>query len=814
MRRILYILLAASMTMVSCVNKDALNDRLEDLENRMAAIENAVAATNDNAIAVNRLLNDSTIILSFEKTKTGYVLELNTDTITVHNGIEAPEIVPIISIDSEGDWVYSIDNGENFNKVEASENIKVENNQAPIVRRGKDGYWEISTDSGKTWKNITDENGNKVPSSAGSSEVSVKAIFESISYDKAAEEFTFIIKPSGKTLHIPFISSFSFSLKDYNEGDKVTTNESKTYTVVSSGVKDVAIKTNEGWDAILEDDKLTVIAPDTPGTGTVTVIVVSDKGYVRTLTYKFMAIGLDQTACAEWNNFVMQNEENHLLDFSYAGYMRGETAPSDVYSLNYTIYNIKDYYGAGVGSDRDAFIAALTDALGSPTITTGNITFPDKPDARAIIYFPEGKYILHTCEDDRQSENKSVSITIRAGNFIIKGDGADKTKILMQDPMLPNNDNLYSSPVMLELKHNSSIENQLSANVSADSKKGSFSISVGSISGFNQDDWVCLHMKNSDPEVVKSELSPYNTDATWDISNNGIEVYEYHQIRRIDGNTIVFYEPIMYDIRSSWDWKVIRYPHYENVGVEDITFQGKATNNFVHHQDWYHDGGYKPLKMQRLVNSWIRRVRFESTSEACSITYSANVSAYDIEFTGNRGHAAIRSQASTRVLIAGTSDKTVDMSGLKGNFHGVGVSEHSIGTVLLRNTWGDDSCFESHCKQPRATLIDCCQGGWNGVSQGGDKSFAPHHLADLTIWNFEATKTPGGEFKWWNDDPWLKILPPIVVGFRSNDGMTFAADQTKVLSSHGIKVSPESLYETQLRHRLGYLPLWLNEIKY
>lgn len=30
----------------------------------------------------------------------------------------------------------------------------------------------------------------------------------------------------------------------------------------------------------------------------------------------------------------------------------------------------------------------------------------------------------------------------------------------------------------------------------------------------------------------------------------------------------------------------------------------------------------------------------------------------------------------------------------------------------MEREMGDDSCFESHATQPRATLIDCCSGGF------------------------------------------------------------------------------------------------------
>ena len=103
--------------------------------------------------------------------------------------------------------------------------------------------------------------------------------------------------------------------------------------------------------------------------------------------------------------------------------------------------------------------------------------------------------------------------------------------------------------------------------------------------------------------------------------------------------------------------------------------------------------------MTRLTNSWMRRVNFISVSEANSITSSANVSAYDIKIDGNRGHAAIRSQGSSRVFIGKVTDRTngplIDNRGViqqgAGQYHACGVSKPSMGAVIWRVHWGLDA---------------------------------------------------------------------------------------------------------------------------
>ena len=556
------------------------------------------------------------------------------------------------------------------------------------------------------------------------------------------------------------------------------------------------------------------------------VMITYDDGRVYRRTIEGPVFEADARNCIKDLGTIDQGGEwmtilEQVVDFSYAGYKHGEEAPADVYSLGYTVYDVTDYGAipSDGKSDREAFIKALKAALGSGVKEDGNgwLIFPAKAQANAIIYFPEGEYILYSAQDDKDSsDGKSPSIVIPAGNFIIKGAGRDKTALIMTDPMEPKNpDLMYSSPDMIQIKHNSGMSDL--TQVTGSGEKGTFSVEVQNGGAVTPGSWVCLYVLSNDDELVTKEIAPYGKEdgnfslggkpTTWTIITNGVEIYDYHQVKSVEGNKVTFYEPLMHEVDSKYGWVIKSFPHLENVGVEDISFKGYALDDFQHHGSWLYDGGYKPLSMMRVTDSWVRRVGFESTSECLTITGSANVSVYDAIMRGRNGHSAIRSQASSRVLIAATKDITEG----GGNFHGVGVSKHSMGTVLYRNIWGDNSCFESHANQPRATLIDCCRGGWHKGHMGGNAYEAPHHLADLTIWNFYATKG-SGEFRWWDTGSW-RFLPPFIVGFQSAEGMTFRPEEVACDIMHGQTPTPESLYEFQLEKRLGAVPTWINELK-
>lgn len=799
------LLTGVALLIASCVDKDAFDSRLDSLEDRIKSLETVVSAANGNAVAASVLLRENTLIVGVTETENGYVLEMEDGlTVNVIYGLDAEGIVPLIGVDENGKWIMSFDGGVTFSVIPGCANAFQQSAPTPQVMIDEKGFWCVSKDDGKTWTQIIGADGKPVSATDGKSIAAVKTYFTEVAYNQAEGVMSFTLA-DGNSFSVPVISTFYMNLKGYEKGTAIEPGETLTYEVEMSDIADAAIQAPEGWAVILNENGMSVTAPEDAEEGeySISVYLVSGKGYVRTVEFTFSLI-LKTDLLAK------------VQDFSYAGYMHGETAPPDVYSLGYKIYDVTEYGAVpddGI-SDRDAFIKTLDAALGVSRTIDGNgyITYGHKEKADVIIYFPEGEFILHDKNDDE--DGISRSIIIRSGNFVIKGAGRELTKIVMDAPMQPKEESvLYSSPEMIQLKHNSGLSSF--STVSAPSEKadkGTFAIKVTSTLGIAEGDWVCLYVKNNDSEFVAQEVAPYTADSNWDIVKNGVEVIDYHQIKSIDGNVVTFYEPMMHEVDPAWGWELKKFPHYENVGVEDLTFKGKAVAEFEHHKDWNHDGGFKPLSMNRLTNSWIRRVGFESTSEACSIINSSNVTAYDITMTGNRGHSSVRSQASSRVFIAGTVDSTSDGAG---NFHGVGVSKQSMGTVLWRNIWGDDSCFESHATQPRATLIDCCSGGWITKHQGGDYSQAPHHLADLTVWNFKATTADAdGAFEWWiESERWWKFLPPVIVGFQSGGKVTFDPTQVALVEFHESIPEPESLYEAQLKNRLGYVPAWIENLK-
>lgn len=855
----LLLLVACSLlsTLYSCDDDDQAQS--EFMKEQLTAMEPSVNQLNTSILCYQNLISGE-LPVGVTPVEKGYKVELSGGgTYEVGSGENVDAFMPLITISKDGNWSYSFDgtnyiaftdvSGKALNaySLEGIEAIY----RSPQLKIDSEGFWKVTCDGGTTYSYLSNPSQKKVPA-FGSKGVGITSLFDNVVYNEAANELALTMKAEKTQVMFPVITTFYLKVKGSETEDDRTffLGETRKYEVEASDVTKTKIVAPKGWEVTLQEGELSIKAPASATaskTQSINLVITSSQQYQRTvaLDVKLLNMTFDESYCTAWKEFVAGSENNVLLDFSYAGYMHGEVAPPDVYSLGYQVFNVMDY-GAVPNddkSDREAFLKAL-EAAGAIRTETKNtnqttIRMNSYKDMNAIIYFPAGKYILQ----DESEVNESIDLTMQ--NFVIKGAGRDKTTIKMNAKnKVVTSGSLWSCPTMIQIKNYSGI-NMTSdlAKVTADATKGAFGVTVSSTSTIKAGDWVCLYLKNNDPELVAKEIVPYPVDdlsADVSIKKDGVEVVDLHQVASVSGDKVIFVEPIMHEVEAKYNWAVKEYKHYENIGVEDLTFEGKAEEKFVHHGEGVdgngsYDSEYKLIDFSRLVNSWMRRVNFVSVSEAASIVSCANVSVYDIDISGNRGHSAVRSNGSSRVFIGKVIDhsegyRLITATTLgewmdnAGQFHGCGVSKPSMGAVIWNVRWGEDACYESHASQPRATLIDRCEGAFIPSRQGGDALEVPNHLNDLIIWNMNATRVAyesrwNNQFVWWDKSSiWSKTMPPTIVGFHGasiNFAETFISDvpQYKRIESQGTRVEPYSLYEAQLRRRLGYVPAWLSALK-
>ena len=855
------------VALYSCDERDDLRSDIDNLKERVANLEASIEQMNSDISNYQQMVEGKILVVGYSKDEQdNYTIELsNGETVTIYSGKVDMNDMPLFSVNASGHWAYTINdmttellvNDKPVSAIPEAGTAGV----TPKLKVDANGFWLISIDNGSTWNKL----GNNQIADGTQAVANASSLFSNVTIDEATGQITFTIRADNSQVKVPIYGKDFYLTIKYEGTATFGLGQKQEFVVEQANVETATIE-NQTWGVKLTENKLIVTAPKTNVQGKeyeeqIYIKIFSKEGYCRVvkLPVKLLTTKIDANSAIAWQHF-KTGENNVLPDYSYAGYKHGESAPQGAFSLGYQVINVKERMTAKNMTAREALISILQEK----GMTKVNGTNKLNANAKIVIYFPAGDYVLHNDDDNTRDESKqkdavdsknnnvSSGIEIYGGNFVIKGDGPDKTRLIMETPNLPTSiSNLSSSPILLAIKHTNGPNNAGNspklASVTENAKRGDFTVKVSGTTGISSGQWVQLRLRSGDRELVKKEIGPIALNENWAIAKApisinqssddlyGVKITEFHQVKSAANGKITFYEPIMHDIDIKYNdtegWEIRTYKYLENVGIEDLSFVGNALDGYAHHGEghaeqakvgWQYDGAYKPLLLQRVVNSWVRNVHFESVSEALTFAESANSSAYDIRISGKRGHSAVRSQGSSRVFIGKVRDESAgnDVYGksCQGQFHGCGVSKPSVGTVLWNVTWGNDACFESHATQPRATLIDNCSGGLVYYRAGGDENEVPNHLGDLTLWNLNVTGTDShaSNFAWWSDsDTWWKIFPPIVVGTHGMNVKFPSKEQQQVTyeESTGMKVSPESLYEAQLRERLGYVPGWLNALK-
>lgn len=855
------------VALYSCDERDDLRSDIDNLKERVANLEASIEQMNSDISNYQQMVEGKILVVGYSKDEQdNYTIELsNGETVTIYSGKVDMNDMPLFSVNASGHWAYTINdmttellvNDKPVSAIPEAGTAGV----TPKLKVDANGFWLVSIDNGSTWNKL----GNNQIADGTQAVTNASSLFSNVTIDEATGQITFTIRADNSQVKVPIYGKDFYLTIKYEGTATFGLGQKQEFVVEQANVETATIE-NQTWGVKLTENKLIVTAPKTNVQGKeyeeqIYIKIFSKEGYCRVvkLPVKLLTTKIDANSAIAWQHF-KTGENNVLPDYSYAGYNHGESAPQGAFSLGYQVINVKERMTAKNMTAREALISILQEK----GMTKVNGTNKLNANAKIVIYFPAGDYVLHNDDDNTRDESKqkdavdsknnnvSSGIEIYGGNFVIKGDGPDKTRLIMETPNLPTSiSNLSSSPILLAIKHTNGPNNAGNspklASVTENAKRGDFTVKVSGTTGISSGQWVQLRLRSGDRELVKKEIGPIALNENWAIAKApisinqssddlyGVKITEFHQVKSAANGKITFYEPIMHDIDIKYNdtegWEIRTYKYLENVGIEDLSFVGNALDGYAHHGEghaeqakvgWQYDGAYKPLLLQRVVNSWVRNVHFESVSEALTFAESANSSAYDIRISGKRGHSAVRSQGSSRVFIGKVRDESAgnDVYGksCQGQFHGCGVSKPSVGTVLWNVTWGNDACFESHATQPRATLIDNCSGGLVYYRAGGDENEVPNHLGDLTLWNLNVTGTDShaSNFAWWSDsDTWWKIFPPIVVGTHGMNVKFPGKEQQQVTyeESTGMKVSPESLYEAQLRERLGYVPGWLNALK-
>ena len=246
---LILLFVAAAAVFQSCDNNDDLWDAIDDLKSRVQALETQVEALNSNIEALSVLYSGATV--SEVKNEDGKC------TITLSNGTvltlvsDIDALVPVISIDENGCWQYTIGDGE---PVSLGVKAVAEDGKTPTFQVSDDGYWQVDLGDGQGWQYVYYADGtSKV--SAITDDPQTDKFFKSVD---VVGDSLHIVMQNGEELDIPIVQGFLCQIVD-GEGNVITDVQSfdmgvtKEFKVNMRGVDNTILTAPEGWTAELSE---------------------------------------------------------------------------------------------------------------------------------------------------------------------------------------------------------------------------------------------------------------------------------------------------------------------------------------------------------------------------------------------------------------------------------------------------------------------------------------------------------------------------------------------------------------------------------
>lgn len=498
--------------------------------------------------------------------------------------------------------------------------------------------------------------------------------------------------------------------------------------------------------------------------------------FLNTLFFITVTTAAAQTEAPLWKEFTLAKQNGKtptLPDFSYAGYAFSEKQIPDVSGWKY--FNVTRY-GAIPDDDQydDAGIqAAIVAAEANPE--------------GGVVFFPAGKYIISP------DENKEKFIRISKSNIVLKGSGAsDKGTVIFQDKMRPGRRQFDFKP--------DTLLNKKLTTITKDAPRESFWVEVANTQNLAVGQNVIIRHRSE--EYTRLYFSPFQLDTDWTRlvgPEGGMNIQEIHTIEALEGNRIKFKNPLHFDLKvvSSKPFELETYFSLRECGVEDILFTSNWKNypeEFVHHKDGIHDGGWNVLSMEYVEDSWVRNCEFRDVNECIFMRAAYKVTVRDCMFTGKKGHSSVHARTGYGVLV-----KNCQFNG--SHHHGPGTGYAASNTVITQCQMGVDQNIDSHSGQPAATLFDDVVGGVFS-NLGGPLPGLPHHGKYLVMWNFSHRSLRDYHYNFWDLEKRrnFTIAQPMFIGFQADTKITFQNEGIDEL--RGVRVEPASLFEAQLQNRL------------
>ena len=486
-----------------------------------------------------------------------------------------------------------------------------------------------------------------------------------------------------------------------------------------------------------------------------------------------------------WTKHLNPNDTNYftspdLIDWSYAGYQNGREPIPDTFAL--PVYDVTDY--GAIANDGLSDTAGIRAAIRAAR-------------SGGIVLFPAGQF-------DIMTDGEEIDyIMITGSNIILKGHGAEGAAFGGTTIKQHNSESDYwklNRQFRTQWRGEGRHHNQTTKVVGSYPQQARDFL-VEDASSLIGKKYIKFQarIKSVEDWRVYSDVPRERFPGSSEAKRDGIDLTEYAEIDRIEGNRVFVKAPIVSALKSNFG--VMWVDLSENMGFEDLHFDGGLDEVYEHHGDNGHYG-YGGISFEYTAHSWVRRVRFSNTTSPVGFHHSYCGTGISIILDGKHGHQPVFSNTSTYTLYALVEDHSDT-----GFFHGCALQSRTMGTVYWAIGGPTMKGPDCHGTVPSFTLYDNYYSTTHEESSGtGEHN--PHHLNGYVRWNNKSLGEGVYNLWGWRGEHAMYATEALLIGYIQPNAWGVPTNCfTESLGSH---VSPVSLLEAQLKRRTDAY-MWITD---
>jgi hypothetical protein len=469
-----------------------------------------------------------------------------------------------------------------------------------------------------------------------------------------------------------------------------------------------------------------------------------------------------------WPPKPTQSPGSDLPDFSWAGYRAGETPANAKVTSSVRDFGVR---GDGQSDDTVAFQRALDSA------------------PAGVILVPRGRYRL----DSR--------LTIARSDLVLRGAGAGPDGTMLQfgsslaDQQgireLPETNKLSWSGGLIQVVAKGSSERRV-AEVTAEARRGGRRLVLSNTNGVRRGDILFLRLSEDDGRSLERHLigEPDAANASSEIpkSTCAARMLDWtFQVANVEGNEVVFSQPLRTDVRKSWTPTVWRMPIVREVGIEHLAIGFPCTPYPGHHRE----RGFNAIDFsQNVLNAWVSDVTVHNADSGVFVGRRSKwITISGLRLVSTRPPDAKGMQGHHGIALSGCSDVLVTNLDFEAEFiHEMTVTHRAMGNVFSGPVTGKTIDLDHHRDAPFENLFQNMSGDLH-LQDGGSACYGPPMGTRNTYWGLAPFTLP----------PWL-----------GNQSMVVGRLSGKVIERRGPEVwiesvpdlVPNDLRSAQRQHRL------------